>query len=63
MYQAEEVEKLIKDVHKDVGHYGADVVWNAMKERYYIPGIKEQVKEELASCIQCQLFTTPKAKL
>jgi len=60
IYTAEELEKVANDVHKDVGHYGAGVVWKAMKERYYVPGAKEWVKEELASCVPCQLFATSK---
>jgi len=60
VYMAEELEKVTNDVHKDVGHYGAEVTWKAIKERYYVPGAKEWVKEELASCVPCQLFTASK---
>ncbi len=63
MYTVEDLEKLTNDVHKDVGHYGAEAVWKAMKERYYVPGAKEWVKEELASCVPCQLFMASKMKL
>ena len=63
MYTVEDLEKLTNDVHKDVGHYGAEAVWKAMKERYYVPGAKEWVKEELASCVACQLFMASKTKL
>ena len=62
IYTAEDLEKVTNDVHKDVGHYGAEVVWKAMKERYYVPGAKEWVKEELASCVPCQLFMGSKTK-
>lgn len=62
VYTAEDLEKGTNDVHKDVGHYGAEVVWKAMKERYYVPGAKEWVKEELASCVPYQLFATSKTQ-
>jgi hypothetical protein len=60
VYTAEDLEKVTNDVHKDVGHYGAEIVWKAMKDRYYVPGAKEWVKEELTSCVPCQLFMTSK---
>jgi hypothetical protein len=45
--------KLIKHVHKDLGHFGARRTYSLLQIHYWWPGMQSQVQALVAQCVVC----------
>ena len=56
------VEALITDTHRMLGHVGIEHVFNHMRGTYWILHTRQTIKRVLASCVICQKRHKPAAK-
>ena len=52
--------KVLEELHDNRGHRGEWAVWEAIRIRFYWPGIRRDVTEHIRSCHVCQLRSTRK---
>ena len=53
-------ERILTELHDGIGHRGEWAVWEAIRIRFYWPGIRRDVTEYIRSCHTCQLRSTKK---
>ena len=58
--EKEDRGKILAELHDGIGHRGEWAVWEAIRIRFYWPGIREDVKHYIRSCHTCQLRSTKK---
>ena len=61
IYKLEDLRYIVNIVHKDLGHYGKQPTFFAVKQRYEIATDLswEEGEKKLSSCIPCQLYRLP----
>jgi len=52
--------RVLAEIHDGVGHRGEWAVWEAIRIRFYWPGMRKDVMEYVKSCHTCQLRSTKK---
>jgi hypothetical protein len=55
-----ERERVLQELHDGFGHRGEWAVWEAIRIRFYWPGIRKDVTRYVQSCHTCQLRSTKK---
>jgi len=55
-----ERQKVLRELHDDFGHRGEWAVWEAIRIRFYWPGMRKDVQKYVRSCHICQLRRTAK---
>ena len=55
-----ERQKILKELHDGFGHRGEWAVWEAIRIRFYWPGMRKDVQRYVRSCHVCQLRSTKK---
>ena len=53
-------KKILEELHDGVGHRGEWGTWEAIRIRFYWPGIRKDVTQYIRSCHTCQLRSTKK---
>jgi transposase InsO family protein len=53
-------KKILEDLHDGIGHRGEWAVWEAIRIRFYWPGMRQDVTQYVKSCHTCQLRSTKK---
>ena len=53
-------ERILTELHDDRGHRGEWAIWEAIRIRFYWPGIRNDVARYVKSCHICQLRNTRK---
>jgi len=53
-------EKILKEIHDELGHRGEWPVWETIRIRFYWPGMRRDVTCYVKSCHDCQLRSTKK---
>lgn len=53
-------KKILAEIHDGRGHRGEWAVWEAIRIRFYWPGIRKDVTQYVKSCHTCQLRSTKK---
>ena len=53
-------EKILEQIHDGLGHKGEWAVWEAIRIRFYWPGMRKDVARYVKSCHSCQLRSTKK---
>jgi hypothetical protein len=53
-------DRILAELHDERGHRGEWAVWEAIRIRFYWPGIRQYVKQYVQSCHTCQLRSTKK---
>ena len=56
----QEREKVLQELHDGYGHRGEWAVWEAIRIRFYWPGMRKYVTNYVRSCHICQLRSTKK---
>ena len=51
--------KLIKEYHDQLGHQGVDRVDSLVRQKYFWPGLYNDIKEHLESCQRCTVAKMP----
>ena len=51
-------EAALKGCHEDIGHLGIMKTTDLMRDRFYWPGMAEDIVEHIKSCKNCRLFKT-----
>ena len=46
-------------LHTNLGHHGRDRTLHLMRERFYWPGLEQDVSERIKTCDRCVKFKTP----
>jgi hypothetical protein len=49
--------------HEDLGHRGEQSVFETIRERYFWPHLRQDIKHHVRSCHQCQIRSTVKMKI
>ena len=52
--------EILTELHEGIGHRGEWAVWEALRLRFYWPGMREDLGEHIQSCHACQLRSTKK---
>jgi len=52
--------EILTELHEGIGHRGEWAVWEALRLRFYWPGMRENLVEHIRSCHECQLRSTKK---
>ena len=52
--------EILTELHEGIGHRGEWAVWEALRLRFYWPGMREDLIEHIRSCHACQLRSTKK---
>jgi hypothetical protein len=60
MMTEEERVKILKELHDGFGHRGEWAIWEAIRIRFYWPGMRKDVTKYIRSCHVCQLRSTKK---
>ncbi|GJE97287.1 polyprotein [Phanerochaete sordida] len=55
--------ELLKAAHEGLGHRGEEAVMATMKERFYWPGMWNDIRHHVRSCHQCQIRSVRKAQV
>ena len=55
-----ERQKVLQELHDGYGHRGEWAVWEAIRVRFYWPGMRKDVAQYIRSCHTCQLRSTKK---
>ena len=53
-------EQVLAEIHDGLGHRGEWAVWEAIRIRFYWPGMRGEVTRYVKSCHNCQLRSTKK---
>ena len=48
------VRRVLTAGHESFGHWGFEKTWSFIKQRFYRPGLSEEVREYVRSCPDCQ---------
>ena len=56
-------QKILEQLHEELGHRGQYAVMRTCKERFYWPSMFDDIKQHIRSCHQCQLWTTRRGQL
>ena len=54
---------ILTQAHESLGHRGEQAVFETIRERYYWPHLRIDVKHHVQSCHQCQIRSTVKMKI
>jgi transposase InsO family protein len=54
---------ILTQAHEGLGHRGEQSVFETVRERYYWPHLRMDVKHHVQSCHQCQIRSTTKMKI
>lgn len=52
--------EILLELHEGIGHRGEWAVWEALRLRFYWPGMREDLLNHIRSCHTCQLRSTKK---
>jgi hypothetical protein len=55
--------EILTQTHEDLGHRGEQSVFETVRERYYWPHLRQDVRHHVRSCHQCQVRSTAKMKI
>lgn len=58
--RGESRRKILEELHDGRGHRGEWAIWEAVRIRFYWPGMREDVAKFIKSCHTCQLRSTKK---
>ena len=53
-------KEILLELHEGIGHRGEWAVWEALRLRFYWPGMREDLIKHIRSCHVCQLRSTKK---
>ncbi len=51
-----QVDKVIGDYHKQLGHLGINKTYQVLRDRFFWPNMKTKVNDVLKQCLSCQIF-------
>jgi hypothetical protein len=54
---------ILTQAHESLGHRGEQAVFETVRERYYWPHLRQDVKHHVQSCHQCQVRSTVKMRI
>jgi len=54
---------ILTQAHEDLGHRGEQAVFETVRERYYWPHLRQDIRHHVRSCHQCQIRSTIKMKI
>ncbi|EIN03354.1 hypothetical protein PUNSTDRAFT_18035, partial [Punctularia strigosozonata HHB-11173 SS5] len=56
-------QRILWEAHESLGHRGVEAVFQAIKLRFYWPGLYQDVQHHVQSCHQCQIRSTKKVEV
>lgn len=56
-------ENLIRSVHEQYGHFGISKIYSVVKENFFTPKLRQQVRQIIRSCDICQKVKYPQRHL
>ena len=54
---------ILTQAHESLGHRGEQAVFETVRERYYWPHLRQDIRHHVRSCHQCQIRSTVKMKI
>ena len=51
-----QIDKVIIDYHKQLGHLGVNKTYQVIKDRFFWPNMKAMINNSLKQCIPCQIY-------
>ena len=55
--------EILTQAHENLGHRGEQGVFETIRERYYWPHLRQDIRHHVRSCHQCQIRSTIKMKI
>jgi hypothetical protein len=55
--------EILTQAHESLGHRGEQAVFETLRERFYWPHLRQDIKHHVRSCHQCQIRSTVKMKI
>ena len=55
--------EILTQAHEGLGHRGEQAVFETVRERYYWPHFRQDIRHHVKSCHQCQIRSTVKMKI
>ena len=60
IFPAHRRQEILVELHEGIGHRGEWAVWEALRLRFFWPGMREDLIDHIRSCHVCQLRSTKK---
>ena len=60
IFNPETRQSIMLEAHEGYGHHGEQAVWETIRQRFYWPHMRKDVKHHVKSCHTCQIRSTKK---